>query len=192
MSGTGYRLAAALGLACLAGCAVRPPVAARAGLENGGFEAYVMPPAWEFVADAGVDWAGRRMVSTTGHIHRIAGDAAEGEYFLGFRGIGPATLASRRLPYAGETLSLSGRVAARELHSLLTEQAGLVQLVGFDAAGRAVEWADAVAASGTFPWRRFQFETRFSDAVQTVSIWLRTTETARGEFDVDELKLNFH
>ena len=176
--------------ACLIGCAVGNS-AAKPVLENGGFETYVMPPAWVFVADDGCDWAGRRMVSTTGHIHRVPGPAAEGEYFLAFRGIGPVTLASRRLPYAGETLTLSGWIAAQELTSLLTSEAGLVQLVGFDADGRAVEHVDAVAVSGSFPWRRFHCEARFSGRVRTVSIWLRTTETVRGEFQVDELELNF-
>lgn len=158
-------------------------------LRNGSFEAAVMPPEWIFVADDGVDAAGLRYISSTSHIHREQENAADGTYALFFRGIGPATLASRRLAYDGGTLILEGFVTAEELESIVTGSGGVIELAGFAASGEWVESRPAVSASGSFPWRRFRFQGRFAPGVTEVELRLRSMPAARGVFGVDGLVL---
>ncbi len=160
-------------------------------LENGSFESSIMPPAWVFVADDGLDERGLRLVSSTSHLHRVDGEgASDGSCFLAFRGIGPATLESAPIRYRGGVVIVSGQSAACDLRPVIAVPPGVVELVGRDDSGTVVQvrtiWEQP---EGDSPWRAFSAQVVFPEKVTAMTLRLRTMMTARGEFRLDGLSV---
>lgn len=170
-------------------CGALPAAGTQPCPVNGSFEEPVMPPAWIFVADDGLDERGMRLVSSTAHLHRVHDESApDGAFFLAFRGIGPATLESAPFRYCGGAVEVCGWSSGCGLASLLQTAPGIVELVGRDSSGAVVQVQTMLEQpSGDSPWRPFSAQTAFPETVATLTLRLRTMMTVRGEFHLDGL-----
>lgn len=158
-------------------------------LANGGFERALAPSEWIFMRD-NPDWDGCDVIATTGHIEIDRSVATEGQSSLKVWSVGAATLASKPISCHGGKWRLCGQTRSEALQSgRIPGYGGAIQLVGLDTNGKVIVHQDAKRLSGTHSWEPFECTVSFPATVQTVQVWIRLLQGARGTFWVDGLSL---